>query len=151
MGIRFSLAMVTLCIAFTPLTATAGEDEDRGACINDALTVCSEFIPDRERVAHCLISNRDRISEACRTALTHFDQPAASPAKVAAVKHPAASRAKVAAVKHPAASRAKVAAGKHPVASRAKVTAVKHPAKSRTKVTTVKHPAAHRGELTAIH
>jgi hypothetical protein len=149
MRIGSTLAMMGLCIAFGPLTATAGEDEDRGACINDALTVCSDFIPDRERVAHCLISNRDRISEPCRTALTHFDRPA--PAKVAAVKHPAASRTKVAAGKHPAASRAKVAAGKHPATSRTKVTTVKHPAASRAKVTAAKHSAAPRGQLTAIH
>ena len=38
----------------------------------DAQTVCGQFIPDRARVAHCLMANRRRISPACRTALKHF-------------------------------------------------------------------------------
>jgi hypothetical protein len=151
MRIESTLAMAALCIALAPLTATAGEEEDRGACINDALTICSEFIPDRERVAGCLISNRDRISEACRTALTHFDQPVASQANVTTVKHPAAARAKLTAVKHPAASRAKLTTVKHPAAARAKLTASKHPAASRAKLTASKHPAASRAKLTTIH
>jgi hypothetical protein len=124
MRIEFTLAMVALCIALAPLTATAGDEEDRGACINDALTTCSEFIPDREGVARCLISNRERISEACRTALTHFDQPVASQANVTTVKHPAPSRAKLTVVKHSPASRAKLTAVKHPAASRAKLTTI---------------------------
>jgi hypothetical protein len=54
--------------------------------MNDAMTVCSQFIPDRERVAICLISNRNRISEACRTALRRFNQPVASRAKLTTVR-----------------------------------------------------------------
>ena len=50
------------------------------------MTVCSQFIPDRERVAVCLISNRSRISEGCRTALRHFNQPVASRAKLTTVR-----------------------------------------------------------------
>jgi hypothetical protein len=51
---------------------------------NDALTVCSQFIPDRDRVASCLISNRSHISPACRMALTQFNPKMASTAKSAA-------------------------------------------------------------------
>lgn len=42
------------------------------ACMSDAMTVCGRFIPDRERVAHCLMSNRAHVSVACRAALTHW-------------------------------------------------------------------------------
>ena len=42
------------------------------ACMGDAMTVCGQFVPDRERVAHCLMSNRARVSVACRAALTHW-------------------------------------------------------------------------------
>ncbi|HUZ30565.1 MAG TPA: hypothetical protein VMV19_00425 [Xanthobacteraceae bacterium] len=42
------------------------------ACMSDAMTVCGRFIPDRGRVAHCLMSNRSRVSVACRAALTHW-------------------------------------------------------------------------------
>jgi hypothetical protein len=40
--------------------------------MTDAQTVCGQFIPDRDRVAHCLMANRRRISPACRAALKHF-------------------------------------------------------------------------------
>jgi hypothetical protein len=139
MRIGSTLAMVALCIALAPLTAIAGEDEDRGACINDALTICSQFIPDRERVAECLISNNDRISEVCRTALRRFDQPVGSQTNVTTVNHPAAPQAKLTAVKHPGAPRTKLTTGKHPATPRAKRTAVKHPAASRAKSTAAIH------------
>jgi hypothetical protein len=48
------------------------------ACMNDAVTICGQFIPDRERVAGCLISNRSNVSAACRSALTHFNPQTAS-------------------------------------------------------------------------
>jgi len=38
----------------------------------DAQIYCGKFIPDRERVAHCLMANRRLISAACRTALKNF-------------------------------------------------------------------------------
>jgi hypothetical protein len=59
-------------LAFAPVTAQADEQEDRNACMTDAQVYCGQFIPDRERVAHCLMSNRHRISVACREALKHF-------------------------------------------------------------------------------
>ncbi len=38
----------------------------------DAQTYCGQFIPNRVRVAHCLIANRRKISPACREAVKHF-------------------------------------------------------------------------------
>jgi hypothetical protein len=40
--------------------------------MQDAQTVCGQFIPDRERVAHCLMANSRKISPACRAAVRHF-------------------------------------------------------------------------------
>ena len=65
-------ALALLCTAFAPAGAMAGAEEDQQACMNDALTVCSQFIPDRDRVAGCLIANRKQISQACRLALARF-------------------------------------------------------------------------------
>jgi hypothetical protein len=48
------------------------QQDDPNACMNDAMTVCSQFIPDRSRVAGCLISNRARISAPCRAQLAHW-------------------------------------------------------------------------------
>jgi hypothetical protein len=89
--IKISLAPATLlfCIALAPLPAAAGQQEDQSACMNDAMTICSQFIPDRERVASCLISNSTRVSEACRLALTHFDQSRSPPAAAVAAERPA--------------------------------------------------------------
>ena len=48
------------------------KNDSQYACMSDAMTVCGRFIPDRDRVAHCLMSNRAHVSVACRAALTHW-------------------------------------------------------------------------------
>jgi hypothetical protein len=48
------------------------KNDGQYACMSDAMTVCGRFIPDRDRVAHCLMSNRAQVSVACRAALTHW-------------------------------------------------------------------------------
>lgn len=79
MRIRATIALALLGLIpgliLGPLTAWADpqqEQRDRDACMMDAQAVCGQFIPDRERVAHCLMSNRSKISPACREALKHF-------------------------------------------------------------------------------
>ncbi|MFZ0609463.1 MAG: hypothetical protein WAM75_17500 [Xanthobacteraceae bacterium] len=52
--------------------ARAGAQQDQSACMMDAQTYCGQFIPNRVRVAHCLIANRRKISPACREAVKHF-------------------------------------------------------------------------------
>lgn len=52
--------------------ARADAQQDQSACIMDAQTYCGQFIPDRVRVAHCLIAHRRKISPACREAIRHF-------------------------------------------------------------------------------
>lgn len=78
MKIRFVLVPAVFCVALAPAALRADPQQDRQACMNDAFTVCGQFIPDRDRVAGCLISNRNRISLACREALKHFDPHTAS-------------------------------------------------------------------------
>jgi hypothetical protein len=70
MKINSTLAVALFCIALIPIAAKA--DDNQQACMSDAMTVCSQFIPDRQRVASCLISNRSRVSAPCRTALAHW-------------------------------------------------------------------------------
>jgi hypothetical protein len=62
------LAPLLFSVALAPLASKAADDEQAGrkACMMDALTVCAKFIPDRERIASCLKSNSERISEPCR-------------------------------------------------------------------------------------
>jgi hypothetical protein len=84
--VGIALAIAACCAAYTSAPASAGAQEDQQACMNDAMTVCSQFVPDRDRVASCLISNRSHISPACRMALTQFNPKMASTAK-SAVRH----------------------------------------------------------------
>jgi hypothetical protein len=67
------LAPVLFIVALAPLASKAAGDEQAGrkACMMDALTVCAKFIPDRERIASCLKSNSERISEPCRLLLVN--------------------------------------------------------------------------------
>ena len=77
MKTHFALALVTFCVALAPATVRSqsqypDSQEDKGACMPDAFAFCGQFIPDRERVAACLIANRSTVSSACREALKHF-------------------------------------------------------------------------------
>ena len=69
---RLGIVLLLGWLAFAPAGARADEQTDKNACMTDAQVYCGQFIPDRERVAHCLMSNRRRISVACREALKHF-------------------------------------------------------------------------------
>jgi hypothetical protein len=72
MKISSMLALAQFCVALAPAVATADDQQGQQACMSDAMTVCSQFISDRQRVAGCLISNRQRISVPCRMALAHW-------------------------------------------------------------------------------
>jgi hypothetical protein len=72
MKMRGFLSVGMLCLVLAPVAAMADQKQDQDACMVDAQTVCGQFIPDRERVAHCLIANRSKISPACRQAVKRF-------------------------------------------------------------------------------
>jgi hypothetical protein len=78
--VKFStiIAVSALCLTLAPLGARADEQSDRQACMGDALTVCGQFVPDRDKVGACLYSNRSRISPACRTAMQRYNPKTAS-------------------------------------------------------------------------
>jgi hypothetical protein len=77
MTARTILALASFMVAFAS-NPVFGQESGQQACMQDAMAVCAAYIPNRERVATCLISNRARISPACRNALTHFDPHTAS-------------------------------------------------------------------------
>ena len=74
MKIRAVLTLTVLgfSLGLSPLAAKADAQQDQQACMQDAQVICGQFIPDRERVAHCLIAHRRKVSPACRAALKHF-------------------------------------------------------------------------------
>ncbi|HTZ01418.1 MAG TPA: hypothetical protein VMC05_03715 [Xanthobacteraceae bacterium] len=70
-----AFASLAAAIASGPVFA---EESGQQACMQDAMSVCAAYIPNRERVASCLISNRSRISPACRSALKRYNSRTAS-------------------------------------------------------------------------
>jgi hypothetical protein len=64
--------LVFAALTFVPSASYADNRQDESACVNDAMNICSQFIPDRARVAGCLMSNRNRISPSCRAQLAHW-------------------------------------------------------------------------------
>jgi hypothetical protein len=56
----------------TPAAAQRADDMKGGGgnpCVGDAQKICSEFIPDRGKVASCLFKNKSRLTPACRAEL----------------------------------------------------------------------------------
>jgi hypothetical protein len=85
MKIRSVLTLALLSTAVATTTATAQdsqrsryqqnqqqEQQNQDACMGDAMTICGQFVPDREKVAACLLSNKHRLSAACRSMLSHW-------------------------------------------------------------------------------
>jgi hypothetical protein len=65
-------ALALFCLFLSPAGARADAQDDQSACMMDAQVYCGQFIPDRERVAHCLMTNRSKITPACREAIKRF-------------------------------------------------------------------------------
>jgi hypothetical protein len=62
---------LALAAGFMPAPAAAqGTPEQRQACQPDAMRLCSEFVPDVERITACMIKNRIRLSPPCRAVFT---------------------------------------------------------------------------------
>jgi hypothetical protein len=71
----FAAAALSLAVWASPAAAQRSDDMKPGqgggqhACASDAQSICSEFIPDRGKVASCLFKNKSRLSSACSAAL----------------------------------------------------------------------------------
>jgi hypothetical protein len=50
--------------------AAQGTPEQQRACQPDAMRLCSEFVPDVDRITACMIKQRNRLSPACRAQFT---------------------------------------------------------------------------------
>ena len=78
MKFQATLALTIFATALFSAPASADEQGGSSACMQYAFSICGQFIPDRERVAACLISNSSRVSPECRSALSHFNKRTAS-------------------------------------------------------------------------
>ena len=72
-SLKAALAAGLLALAFaTPAGAQRADDMRGGGgnpCVGDAQSICSEFIPDRSKVASCLFRNKAKLTPACRAEL----------------------------------------------------------------------------------
>jgi hypothetical protein len=49
--------------------ASAQSEAVKQACTPDAMRLCQEFIPDRVKITHCMMSKRSQISAPCLAAM----------------------------------------------------------------------------------
>jgi hypothetical protein len=72
-SLKAVLAAGLLALALaTPAGAQRADDMRGGGgnpCVGDAQSICSEFIPDRAKVASCLFRNKAKLTPACRAEL----------------------------------------------------------------------------------
>ncbi|HEY6255234.1 MAG TPA: hypothetical protein VIY51_05515 [Xanthobacteraceae bacterium] len=82
----FSAAFGLACAATLALgllgdpASAQGTPEQRQACQPDAMRLCSQFVPDVDRITACMIKQRIRLSPACRAVFT-------APPKAKSFKH----------------------------------------------------------------
>jgi hypothetical protein len=63
------LSLIALALASLALPAEAQPTPaQRQACEQDAYRLCSEAIPDEQRVRQCLVRNMRRLNPTCRSA-----------------------------------------------------------------------------------
>jgi hypothetical protein len=60
-------ASLTLLLAAAPASAQAPDAADR--CTPDVMRLCSEFVPDADRIVVCLKAKRRQLSPTCLSAL----------------------------------------------------------------------------------
>jgi hypothetical protein len=70
MKIYAALSLALIVSALSPQGVPA---QDSGGCMQDAFSICGQFIPDRERVARCLYLHRASVSRPCRASLARFN------------------------------------------------------------------------------
>jgi hypothetical protein len=63
------LALPVVILVSAAGAAGAQSPEIQQACTPDAMRLCGQFIPDRERVTACMKAHHREWSEACRTAI----------------------------------------------------------------------------------
>jgi hypothetical protein len=70
-------ALALMATIAAPLSAMAYTQQDADACTPDAMRLCSQSIPDANRVAQCLVQKKRQLSLACSVV---FSRPRAASA-----------------------------------------------------------------------
>ena len=78
---RIEVPALLLCATAASAQDNRGTPEQRAACAPDAFRHCSSYIPDPDRVEHCLRQNKSDLSDACRSVFEQSARPVASRSK----------------------------------------------------------------------
>jgi hypothetical protein len=87
-AVRSAICQAALMLAFAlsasllPSASHAYTPEQQQACSGDAFRLCSDAIPDVDRVTVCMIRNRSQLSPGCRVYF-RSSEPIVAPAVVA--------------------------------------------------------------------
>ena len=81
---RGSFLLVPVLALGSIVGASAQSQDEQQACTNDAFQFCQMVFPDRDRVFHCLVENRNSLSAACHSVMASYLP--ADPAPVRATK-----------------------------------------------------------------
>jgi hypothetical protein len=63
---KLALIAFVLTVATLSAPASAFTQEEQQACQDDAFRLCSQAIPDEQRVKACFIANMRKLSPGCR-------------------------------------------------------------------------------------
>ena len=63
--------VVGICALSITSAVAEVSDEARQACTGDAMRLCSDFIPDVQKVTACMMRKRGQLSAECRLAMAH--------------------------------------------------------------------------------
>ena len=66
-AIAAALTVLMVTSGATPATAQASDASER--CTADVMRLCSEFVPDADRIVVCLKAKRRQLTHSCLTAL----------------------------------------------------------------------------------
>ena len=63
--------VIAICALGVTGAAAEVSDEARQACTGDAMRLCSDFIPDVQKITACMMRKRAQVSAECRLAMAH--------------------------------------------------------------------------------
>lgn len=68
--LKIAIVALTLAVSVAPSYAAAGKnqgsEEARRACTPDVFRLCSEFIPNADKITACLKAKQSQLSPACK-------------------------------------------------------------------------------------
>jgi cysteine rich repeat protein len=68
-AMKRAVLLATLCLAFTGPVSAQDRSSPRASCTDDFKKFCQHVKPGKGAIKQCLLSQSDKISSACKTAL----------------------------------------------------------------------------------